>query len=127
MIVMNVNDKKDQKIDTYPYKGKPYPVKDVWIRWLSRPAQRLGGIRSPLFHHRPEREIPIHNHLYYQTMYILTGHVRCFQHDRDTDKVVGEKVLGPTISSLSHHGSSQYEERKQQGAGDLPVLYCQCL
>jgi len=32
MIVMNVNDKKDQKIETYPYKGKPMPVKDVWIR-----------------------------------------------------------------------------------------------
>jgi mannose-6-phosphate isomerase-like protein (cupin superfamily) len=28
-------------------------------------------------------------------MYILTGHVRCFQHDRDTDRVLGEKVLGP--------------------------------
>jgi quercetin dioxygenase-like cupin family protein len=43
----------------------------------------------------PGGEIPIHNHLYYQTMYILTGHVRCFQHDPKTDKVVGEKVLGP--------------------------------
>ena len=31
MIVMNVNDKKDQKIETYPYKGKPLPVKHVWI------------------------------------------------------------------------------------------------
>jgi len=40
MIVMNVNDKKDQKIDTYPYKGKPYPVKDVWIRWLSQAGPR---------------------------------------------------------------------------------------
>ena len=35
MIAMNVNDKKDQKIETFPYKGKPYLVKDVWIRWLS--------------------------------------------------------------------------------------------
>jgi len=31
-IVMNVNDKPDQKIESYPYKGKPIPVKDVWIR-----------------------------------------------------------------------------------------------
>ena len=29
MIVMNVNDKKDEKIKTYPYRGKPLPVKDV--------------------------------------------------------------------------------------------------
>ena len=41
MIVMNVNDKKDTKIETYPYKGKPFAVKDVWIRWLSQAARRI--------------------------------------------------------------------------------------
>ena len=36
MIIMNMNDAKEIKIETFPYKGKPYEVKDVWIRWLSQ-------------------------------------------------------------------------------------------
>jgi quercetin dioxygenase-like cupin family protein len=96
MIVMNVNDKPDQKIATYPYKGKPLPVRDVWIRWLSQ----AGPAGAPEYGLRfftigPSGEIPIHNHLYYQTMYILSGHVKCMKHDSKTDQVVEEKVLGP--------------------------------
>jgi len=30
--VINVNDRKDSKIESYPYKGRPLEVKDVWIR-----------------------------------------------------------------------------------------------
>ena len=74
MVVINVNDKKDTKIDTYPYRGKPLPVKDVWIRWLSQ----AGDEDSPEYGLRfftigPGGYIPIHNHFYYQTMYILSG------------------------------------------------------
>jgi quercetin dioxygenase-like cupin family protein len=96
MIVMNANDKPDQKIATYPYKGKPLPVKDVWIRWLSQAGPDGApeyGLR--FFTMGPSGEIPIHNHLYYQTMYILSGHVKCMKHDPKTDQVVEEKVLGP--------------------------------
>ena len=31
MIVTNTNDIKKNKIETFPYKGKPYAVKNVWI------------------------------------------------------------------------------------------------
>jgi len=96
MIVMNVNEKPDQKIESYPYKGKSIPVKDVWIRWLSQTGPRDSveyGLR--FFTIRPGGEIPIHNHLYYQTMYILSGRVRCFKHDPETDQVLEERVLGP--------------------------------
>lgn len=96
MIVMNVNDKQDQKIETFPYKGKPLAVKNVWIRWLSQAGSKDSveyGLR--FFTVGPNGGIPIHNHLYYQTMYILTGKMRCFQHDPKTDQVVAEKVLGP--------------------------------
>jgi len=102
MIVMNVNDKKDQKIESYPYRGKPYPVKEVWIRWLSQVGPEGAaeyGLR--FFTMGPGGEIPIHNHLYYQTMYILSGHVKCCQHDAQTDQVVEEKPWAPTISSFS--------------------------
>jgi len=96
MIIMNVDDKQEQKIETYPYKGVPIPVKDVWIRWLSQVAPG-GSVEYGLryFTMGPGGEIPIHNHLYYQTMYILNGKVRCFRHDPPTDRIVEEKVLGP--------------------------------
>jgi len=95
MIVMNVDSKIDSKIETYPYKGKPLQVKNVWIRWLSQ----AGPEGSPEYGLRfftigPGGEIPIHNHLYYQTMYILSGRLVCRSHDRDTDQVIEEKVMG---------------------------------
>jgi quercetin dioxygenase-like cupin family protein len=96
MISLNVNEKQDQRIESYPYKGKPYPVKNVCIRWLSQAGQEDSpeyGLRY--FTIGPSGEIPIHNHLYYQTMYILTGRLRCFQHDPNTDKIVDEKILVP--------------------------------
>ena len=96
MIAMNVNDKKDQKIGTFPYKGKPLPVKDVSIRWLSQAGPEGApeyGLR--FFTIGPNGEIPIHNHLYYQTMYILSGHLRVFSYDSKTDQKVDEKTVGP--------------------------------
>jgi len=96
MYVMNVNDKKDTKIETYPYKGQPLEVKDVWIRWLSQAGPEGSpeyGLR--LFTVGPGGEIPIHNHLYYQTMYILTGKLSVVSYDINTDQPVEEKVMGP--------------------------------
>jgi len=74
MYVINVKDKEDIKIETFPYKGKPLKVKDVWIRWLSQAGPKDSpeyGLR--FFTIGPGGYIPIHNHLYYQTMYILNG------------------------------------------------------
>ncbi|MBM4331037.1 MAG: cupin domain-containing protein [Deltaproteobacteria bacterium] len=96
MIVMNVNDKQDQKIGAFPYKGKPLPVKDVWIRWLSQAGPEGApeyGLR--FFTIGPGGEIPIHNHLYYQTMYILSGNLSCISYDVKTDQVIEEKIMGP--------------------------------
>jgi quercetin dioxygenase-like cupin family protein len=95
MIVMNVNDKEDQKIGTFPYKGKHLQVKEVWIRWLSQ----AGPEGSPEYGLRfftigPGGEIPIHNHLYYQTMYILSGRLSVTSYDLKTDQVVEEKIMG---------------------------------
>ena len=97
MIVINVNEKEDTKIETYPYRGKPLPVKEVWIRWLSQ----AGPEDSPEYGLRfftigPGGNIPIHNHFYYQTMYILSGHLLVMAHDRKTDEVIEEKIMGPS-------------------------------
>lgn len=96
MYVINVNDRKDSKIESYPYKGKPLEVKAVWIRWLSQ----AGPEDSPEYGLRfftigPGGYIPIHNHLYHQTMYILKGRLSVMSHDPQTDEVVQEKVMGP--------------------------------
>ncbi len=96
MYVINVNDRKDSKIESYPYKGKPLEVKDVWIRWLSQ----AGPEDSPEYGLRfftigPGGYIPIHNHLYHQTMYILKGRLSVMSHDPQTDEVVEERVMGP--------------------------------
>jgi quercetin dioxygenase-like cupin family protein len=96
MIVKNVNDAQDSKIQSYPYKGKPLPVKEVWIRWLSQAGPDGApeyGLR--LFTVGPDGEIPIHNHLYYQTMYILTGRLSITSYDIKTDQVKEEKAMGP--------------------------------
>ncbi len=108
MIVKNANDEKDNKIDTYPYKGKPLKVKDVWIRWLSQ----AGPADSPEYGLRfftigPGGSIPIHNHFYIQTMYILSGRISVVSHRLEDDAPVEEKVMGPNdfvfVPSMEPH------------------------
>ena len=71
-------------------------VKDVWIRWLSQVgpegAQEY-GLR--FFTIGPGGYIPIHNHLYYQTMYILSGRLLVTSYDIKTDEKIEEKIMGP--------------------------------
>jgi quercetin dioxygenase-like cupin family protein len=96
MIVISVNDRKDTKIETFPYKGKPLEVKEVWIRWLSQAGPEGApeyGLR--FFTIGPGGNIPIHNHFYYQTMYILSGRVLVTSYNVETDEKVEEKVMGP--------------------------------
>ena len=108
MIVRNANDEKDNKIETYPYKGKPLKVKDVWIRWLSQagPADAPEyGLR--FFTIGPGGYIPIHNHFYIQTMYILSGRISVVSHRLEDDAQVEEKTMGPNdfvfIPSMEPH------------------------
>jgi quercetin dioxygenase-like cupin family protein len=108
MEVFNVTDKKESKIDTFPYRGRPFEVKDVWIRWLSQ----AGSGDSPEYGLRfftvgPGGEIPIHNHFYYQTMFILSGQLSVVSHDPQTDDKVEERTAGPNdvvfVPSMEPH------------------------
>ena len=124
MIVMNVHDVKEQKMGTYPYKGKPHPLNEVFIRWLSQVGPD-GSVEYGLrfFTIGPGGSIPIHNHLYYQTMYILSGHVRCFQYDK-SDQVAAEKVLGPNdfvfVPSMEVHSMKNESDKE-------PVTFLCCI
>ena len=118
MQVLNVNDKKDQKIETYPYKGKPLQVKNVGIRWLSQAGPDGApeyGLR--FFTIGPEGEIPIHNHQYYQTMYILSGRLSVTSYDLKTDQKVEEKIMGPDdfvfIPSMEPHSMRNISDQEK--------------
>ena len=121
MIVKNETDAKKIKIETFPYRGKPYPVKDVWIQWLSQAGPQDSpeyGLR--FFTIGPGGEIPIHNHFYVQTMYILSGRLSVVSHHSETDETVEEKRMGPndfvfvpsmephSICNLSHTESATF-------------------
>jgi quercetin dioxygenase-like cupin family protein len=118
MEIMNANDRKASKIETYPYKGKPLQVKDVWIRWLSQ----AGPEGSPEYGLRfftigPSGEIPIHNHLYYQTMYILSGRLSCTSYDGKTDHVLEERIVAANdfvfIPTMEPHSMKNLSDTEQ--------------
>ena len=118
MEIMNVKDRQPSKVETYPYKGRPLQVKDVWISWLSQAGPKGApeyGLR--FFRIGPGGDIPIHNHLYYQTMYVLSGRMTCMSHDPKTDQVVEEKSVGandfifiPTMEPHSMRNLSDTED-----------------
>lgn len=124
MNVMNVNDKKDQKVDSYPYKGKPLKVEKVLIRWLTQAGPEGApeyGLR--LFTIGPGGFIPVHNHLYYQTMYILTGRLLMMSHDPETDRVVEEKTVRPHdfifVPTMEPHSMKNLSAKE-----DVTLLCC---
>lgn len=118
MDIVNVRDKEERKIDSFPYKGKPYAVKGVGIRWLSQAGPQDSpdyGLR--FFRVEPKGEIPIHNHFYVQTMYLLTGRLVVYAHDPATDKKVREKSVGPNdaifIPSMEPHSIINPSEKEE--------------
>ena len=95
MIAMKALDVEAQKVETAPYKGQDLKVEGVTIRWLSKVVGKDGiayGLRY--FTVEPGGEIPIHNHFYHQTMYILTGEFECRGYDVETDKMVEKRICG---------------------------------
>jgi quercetin dioxygenase-like cupin family protein len=118
MEILNVNDKEEKKIESFPYKGRPLAVKDVGIRWLSQAGPEDSpdyGLR--FFTVGPGGEIPIHNHFYVQTMYILSGHLLVRSHDGETDQVNEEKRVGPGdvifIPSMEPHSLINESENEK--------------
>ena len=125
MEIFNALDKAPVKIETYPYKGKPYKVKEVWIRWLSQAGPKDSpeyGLR--FFTIGPAGEIPIHNHFYHQTMYILDGEFECWEFDPETDELITKAICGPGTSiyipSMEPHGMKNVCDR------DSTFLCCIC-
>ncbi len=111
MIALNRDDVAEVTVEFANYKGKPQPVTGVRVRWLSKGQQDEGGAPGyglRLFVVDAGGEIPIHDHAYIQTMYILTGQFECWQFDPATDGLIGKKVCGPGdviyVPSMEPHG-----------------------
>ncbi len=109
MIVKNFREIQEKKIETYPYRGKPLPVKETFIRWLSQAGPKDSpeyGLR--FFTLGPCGEIPIHKHQYYQTMFILSGQLAVAAYDAETDALTEEKTMAKDdfvfVPSMEPHG-----------------------
>ena len=124
MDVMNGMDVEEVFIDKFPYKGKQYPISGVSVRWLSTvgpEGEAEYGLR--LFTAHAGAEIPIHNHFYHQTMYILTGKFECYQYDGKTDELAETHLCGPGdavyVPSMEPHG--------MKNIGDEPATFLCCI
>jgi quercetin dioxygenase-like cupin family protein len=87
------------------------PVTGISVRWLSRHGDDGSGYPEYGLRHftaRPGGEIPIHNHFYHQTMYILSGRFECYQYDPDSGRPLKSVVCGPGdvvyVPSMEAHG-----------------------
>lgn len=99
------------KVEQINYKGEPQKVTGITIRWLSRYGRDENGNPEYGLRHftaEPGGEIPIHDHFYQQTVYILTGEFECWSFDPETNELVESKVCGPGtavyVGSMEPHG-----------------------
>jgi quercetin dioxygenase-like cupin family protein len=111
MEVTHWKDCEDKQIDKFPYKGDKKDVIGTSIRWLSRHGDDGHGYPEyglRFFTVQPGGSIPIHNHFYHQTMYILSGEFECWEFDPDTDELKNKVFCGPGTSiylpSMQPHG-----------------------
>jgi len=111
MEVFNYKDIEEVEVKKFPYRDKLHDVKGISIRWLSktgkdRDGQPEYGLR--FFTAQPGGEVPIHNHFYVQTMYILSGQFECWRFDAETDEMVEKVICGPGdsiyVPSREPHG-----------------------
>jgi len=111
MDIASFNDCEDVPIDKFPFKGTQRDVIGTSIRWLSKFGDDGTGYPEyglRFFTIQPGGEIPIHNHFYHQTMYILNGKFECYQYDLETEAAVKTVVTGAGdfvyVPSLEPHG-----------------------
>ena len=102
---------EDVIIDKFPYKGDLLEVIGTSVRWLSKYGDDGHGYPEyglRYFTIQPGGQIPIHNHFYHQTMFILDGEFECWAFDSDSDEMVEKHSCGPGSSifvpSMEPHG-----------------------
>ncbi|MEW5910541.1 MAG: cupin domain-containing protein [Thermodesulfobacteriota bacterium] len=125
MKIASYKEYEEKKIEKFPFKEEMRPVIGTRIRWLSQYGDDGTGYPEyglRYFTIEPGGEIPIHNHFYHQTMFILKGEAECFQYDYETEAVCFQKKAGEGdfiyVPSMEPHGM------KNIGNGPLAFLCC---
>jgi len=116
------------KIHKFPYKGTLLDVKGISVRWLSKFGDDGHGYPDyglRLFTAAPGGEIPIHNHFYHQTMYILSGSFECWKFDVQTDQLA-EKVICPAATSIYIPSMEPHGMRNLSQTEEATFLCCIC-
>ncbi len=118
---------EEVKIEKFPYRGKNMEVVGTSVRWLSKHGDDGNGYPEYGLRHftiQPDGYIPIHNHFYHQTMYILQGQFECWRFDPDTEEIVERSMAKPGdsvyIPSMAPHGM------KNLGDETATFLCCIC-
>ena len=127
MEVMDYRDCDEISIEKFPYRGVMHDVVGTRVRWLSKKGQDSKGQPEyglRFFTIQPGGSIPIHNHFYEQTMYIISGEFECWSFDPDTDELKEAKICGPGTSiyipGMEPHGM------KNTSDGPSTFLCCIC-
>ena len=128
MDVKNYKDCEAKQIEKFPFKGDMRDVVGTRIRWLSSCGDDGAGYPEYGLRHftiEPQGQIPIHNHFYHQTMYILSGRFECWQFDTESEAVVKRVEVGPGdfvyVPSMEAHGMRNLSE-----ADPASFLCCIC-
>jgi len=126
MEVIHFSDCDAVAVEQFPFKGTMRKVVGTSVRWLSRAGDDGHGNAEYGLRHftvEPGGEIPIHNHFYHQTMYILTGRFECWRFDGETEKLLEKREVGPGdsvyIPSLEAHG--------MRNVGTEPATFLCCI
>ena len=126
MEILNFKGCEDVKIEKFPFKGRQKDVTGTSIRWLSKYGDDGTGYPEyglRYFTIQPGGEIPIHNHFYHQTMYILSGECECYPYDMESEEKKEICVTGPGdfiyVPSMEPHG--------MKNIGKEPVTFLCCI
>ena len=124
--IASFKDKEDVVIEKFPFKGRQREVTGTSIRWLSKCGDDGTGYPEyglRYFTIQPGGEIPVHNHFYHQTMYILSGRCECYRYDMDTEEKLETCETGPGdfiyVPSMEPHG--------MRNIGTEPVTFLCCI
>ena len=127
MKVLNWKEVEDVKIEKFPFKGEMKDVVGTSVRWLSKQGDDGHGYPEyglRFFTIQPGGYIPIHNHFYHQTMYMLSGSFECWRFDPETNELAERVVV--EIGDAVHVPSMEPHGMKNTGQDPATFLCCIC-
>jgi quercetin dioxygenase-like cupin family protein len=120
MEILNWKGVEEITVKEIGYKGTMNEVKGISLRWLSKTGEDDNGLPEyglRFFTAQPQGEIPMHNHFYVQTMFILSGKFECWRFDVDTNELIEKRICGPGdsiyIPSMEPHGMKNMSDTEE--------------